>query len=148
MVLAADYRHGQRYTVRPLTLERLAGAARQERRLGPPVLVSGGQPDEADDSLAGMMSAMLQNDFAVPVRRREYRSRNTFENAAFSAEIVRRAGVPSALLVTHSLDASYLNHAEVNVAAVSWLGWESYRSTRGWILATFMASNMDRPFTG
>ena len=67
MVLAADYRHGQRYTVRPLTLERLAEAARQEQRLGPPVLVSGGRPDEADDSLAGMMSAVLQNDFEVPV---------------------------------------------------------------------------------
>ena len=67
MVLVAEYRHGRRYTVRPLTLERLAEAARQEQRLGPPVLVSGGRPDEADDSLAGMMSAVLQNDFEVPV---------------------------------------------------------------------------------
>jgi hypothetical protein len=41
-VLASDYRHGQRYTVGPLTLERLAEAARQERHLGLPVLVSGG----------------------------------------------------------------------------------------------------------
>jgi uncharacterized SAM-binding protein YcdF (DUF218 family) len=104
IVLASDYRHGQRYTVGPLTLERLAEAARQERHLGPPVLVSGGRPDEADDSLAGMMSAALQNDFGVPVRWREDRSRNTFENASFSAEILRRAGVPSALLVMHSLD--------------------------------------------
>ncbi len=104
IVLAEDYRHGQRYTVGPLTLERLAEAARQERRLGLPVLVSGGRPDEADDSLAGMMSAALQNDFGVPVRWREDRSRNTFENAAFSAEILRRAGVPCALLVTNSLD--------------------------------------------
>jgi uncharacterized SAM-binding protein YcdF (DUF218 family) len=104
IVLATDFRHGQRYTVGPLTLERLAEAARQERRLGLPVLVSGGPPGETTDSLAEMMSAALQDNFGVPVRWREDRSRNTFENAAFSADILRRAGVPSALLVTHSLD--------------------------------------------
>jgi uncharacterized SAM-binding protein YcdF (DUF218 family) len=105
IVLARDYRRGERYTVGPLTLERLAEAARQERRLGLPVLVSGGWPDEkADASLAGMMSAALQNDFGVAARWREDRSRNTFENAAFSAEILRRAGVPSALLVTQRGD--------------------------------------------
>jgi hypothetical protein len=66
--LASDYRRGQRYTVGPLTLERLAEAARQERHLGLPVLVSGGRPDEADDSLAGMMSTALQSDFGAPFR--------------------------------------------------------------------------------
>ena len=104
IVLGADYRHAQQYTVGPRTLERLAEAARQERRLRLPVLVSGGRPGAADDSLAEMMSTVLQNDFGVPVRWREDRSRNTFENAAFSADILRRAGVPSALLVTHGLD--------------------------------------------
>ena len=108
IVLAGDYRKsdapGQPYTVGPVTLERLAEAARQERRLGLPVLVSGGRPDEADESLAGMMKAVLENDFRVAVRWREDRAGNTFENAAFSAEILRRAGVPSALLVTHCRD--------------------------------------------
>jgi uncharacterized SAM-binding protein YcdF (DUF218 family) len=103
-VLAAAFRHGQRYTVGPLTLERLAEAASQERRLGLPVLVSGGRPDETTDSLAGMMTAALQDDFRVHVRWQEDRSRNTFENAAFSADILRRAGVRSALLVANSLD--------------------------------------------
>ena len=50
------------------------------------------------------MSTVLQEDFRVPVRWREERSLNTFENAAFSAEILRRAGVASALLVTHCGD--------------------------------------------
>src|SRR5271167_4004893 len=108
IVLSADYRRsdtpGRSYTVGPVTLERLAEAAREERRLGLPVLVSGGRPDDADESLAGMMGAALQNDFGVSVRWREDRSRNTFENAAFSAEILRRAGVPCALLVANSLD--------------------------------------------
>ena len=104
IVLASVYRHGQRYTVGPLTLERLAEAARQQRHLGLPVLVSGGRPDEADDSLAGMLSTALQTDFGMPVRWREDRPRNTFEHAAFAAEILRGAGVQSALLVTDSLD--------------------------------------------
>ena len=104
IVLASDFRHGQRYTVGPLTLERLAEAARQARSLGLPVLVSGGPPPNTTMSLAGMMSAALQTDFGVPVRWHEDHSRNTFENAAFSADILRRAGVPSALLVAHGLD--------------------------------------------
>jgi uncharacterized SAM-binding protein YcdF (DUF218 family) len=108
VVLSADYRRsdapGASFTVGPATLERLAVAAREERRLGLPVLVSGGRPDNIGDSLAGMMSAVLQDDFRVPVRWREDRSLNTFENAAFSAEILRRAGVPSALLITHCRD--------------------------------------------
>ena len=43
------------------------------------------------------MSRALQEDFGVPVRWREERSRNTFENALFSAEMLRQAGVGSAL---------------------------------------------------
>ena len=108
IVLSADYRRsdtpGQSFTVGPMTLERLAEAAREEPRLGLPVLVSGGTPNGLRDSLAGMMSTVLEDDFRVPVRWREDRSRTTFENAAFSADILRRAGVPSALLITHCRD--------------------------------------------
>jgi uncharacterized SAM-binding protein YcdF (DUF218 family) len=108
IVLSADYRKsdyaGRPYSVGPATLERLADAARAERRLGLPVLVSGGRPGDIDESLAGMMSKVLQDDFRVSVRWREDRSLNTYENAAFSAEILRRAGVPSALLITHCRD--------------------------------------------
>jgi uncharacterized SAM-binding protein YcdF (DUF218 family) len=108
IVLSADYRRsetpGQAYTAGPLTLERLATTAREERRLGLPVLVSGGRPGGIDESLASIMSTVLQEDFRVPVRWREDRSLNTFENAAFSAEILRRAGVPSALLIVHCRD--------------------------------------------
>lgn len=108
IVLSADYQGseipGRSHTVGPVTLERLAEAAREERRLGLPVLVSGGRPYGIDNSLAEMMSTVLQDDFRVSVRWREDRSLNTFENAAFSADILRRAGVPSALLITHCRD--------------------------------------------
>ena len=48
--------------VGPLTLERLAEAARQQRRLGLPILVSGGQPDHPETSLAALMSKALAED--------------------------------------------------------------------------------------
>jgi uncharacterized SAM-binding protein YcdF (DUF218 family) len=105
VVLSGDYRPGEKPgepdTVGPLTLERLAEAAYQQRRLGLPVLVSGGRPRDADESLARLMSTSLERDFGIPVRWREERSGNTYENAAFSAEMLRQAGIRSALVVTH-----------------------------------------------
>jgi uncharacterized SAM-binding protein YcdF (DUF218 family) len=89
-------------TVGRLTLERLAEAARQQRRLGLPILVSGGGPPGA--SLAELMSRALQEDFRVPVQWREERSQNTFENALYSAEILRNAGIHGALVIAHPWD--------------------------------------------
>jgi uncharacterized SAM-binding protein YcdF (DUF218 family) len=104
IVLAADYlyssRPGGADIVGPVTLDRLAEAAREERRTGLPILVSGGLPKDAHNSLAEIMAAALETDFRVPVQWREDRSRTTYEDALYSAEILRRAGVPSALVVT------------------------------------------------
>jgi uncharacterized SAM-binding protein YcdF (DUF218 family) len=106
VVLSADARHsgipGVPDTVGRLTLERLAEAARQQRRLGLPILVSGGGPRGA--SVAALMSRALQEDFRVPVQWREERSQNTFENALYSAEILRGAGIHAALVIAHPWD--------------------------------------------
>ena len=105
VVLSGDYRPslapGGKVAVGPLTLERLAEAAREQRRLGLPILVSGGWVPGADDSLANMMATALERDFRVPVRWREARSQTTYQNALYSAAILRRAGVPAALVVTN-----------------------------------------------
>jgi uncharacterized SAM-binding protein YcdF (DUF218 family) len=106
VVLSADAQRsdapGVPDTVGQLTLERLVEAARQWRRLGLPILVSGGGPRGA--SLAMLMSRVLQEDFRVPVQWREERSRNTFENALYSAEILRGAGIHAALVIAHPWD--------------------------------------------
>ena len=105
VVLSADVRRsgipGVPDNVGQLTLERLAEAARQWRRLGLPILVSGGP---ADAPLAALMSRVLQEDFRVPVKWREERSQNTFENALYSAEILRDAGIHGALVIAHPWD--------------------------------------------
>jgi uncharacterized SAM-binding protein YcdF (DUF218 family) len=106
VVMSADVRHSGipavPDTVGRLTLERLAEAARQQRRLGLPILVSGGGPRGA--SLAVLMSRALQEDFRVPVQWREERAQNTFENALYSAEILRGAGIHAALVIAHPWD--------------------------------------------
>jgi uncharacterized SAM-binding protein YcdF (DUF218 family) len=108
IVLSADSRRSDAPekpgAVGPLTIERLVKAARIQRNLGLPILVSGGSPGDGEAPLAGPMSKMLQDDFGVPVRWREEQSRNTFENASFSAAILRQAGIPSALVVAHPWD--------------------------------------------
>ena len=88
-------------TAGPLTLERLAEAVRQQQRLGLPVLVSGGLAGPRSGTYAGLMSAALEDEFRIPVRWREDRSSNTFENASFSAAMLRQAGVSAAIVVTH-----------------------------------------------
>jgi uncharacterized SAM-binding protein YcdF (DUF218 family) len=108
IVLAADARRsdipGEPDTVGPLTLERLAEAARQQRRLGLPILVSGGPSDHHKAPLAALMSNALQEYFGLAARWREERSQNTFENASHSAAILRQAGIPAALVVAHRWD--------------------------------------------
>ena len=104
VVLSAGYRHSSRPggqdTVDRVGLQRLAQAARAQRRTGLPLLVSGGWVADANASLAAMMAEALETDFRVPVRWREDRSRTTYENALYSAQMLRRAGIRAALVVT------------------------------------------------
>jgi uncharacterized SAM-binding protein YcdF (DUF218 family) len=75
-------------------LERLDYGALVARRTGLPVLVSG----TASETLA--MRAALARDFNVPTRWVEDHSRDTFQNAQFSARLLRPAGVTRIILVT------------------------------------------------
>jgi uncharacterized SAM-binding protein YcdF (DUF218 family) len=65
-------------------------------------LVSGGLADEGDDSLAALMAVSLKRDFGIAAEWQEDRSRNTAENARYSAEILRRVGIDRVVLVTHA----------------------------------------------
>lgn len=91
-----------------ISLARLRYAAHLQRRTGLPVLVSGGTAGtpaagERPYSLADAMATALREDFGVPVRWSEARSRDTAENAAFSAALLRQDGVRRVLLVTHAM---------------------------------------------
>lgn len=86
----------------PLTLDRLRAGAALQRRTGLPILVSGGRMPPARMPLAEMMANSLAEDFRLRVRWQEGRSRNTWENAAMTAALLRDAGVERVLLVTHA----------------------------------------------
>jgi len=88
------------------TLERLRYAARLHRELDLPVLVTGGIPNHGRRPVGELMAETLEIDFGVPVRWQEKNSRNTYENALFSSEMLHEAGIKRVYLVTHALHMS------------------------------------------
>jgi len=89
-------------TVDQTTLQRLAYAAYLWRQNQLPILVSGGRSREANGPLANLMKDALEKSFDVPVMWMDDRSADTFENAQFSAEILKAADISRIMLVTHA----------------------------------------------
>lgn len=84
------------------TLLRLRYGAVLAKRFGLPLLVAGGRPENATRTEAAVMADILEREFAVKARWQEGESRNTAENAARSATILREAGVRRVVLVTQA----------------------------------------------
>ncbi len=91
-------------TMSRLTSERVRYGARLAKRTGLPVLVSGGRTEPGDSTEAVVMRDVLQNEYGVTVRWAEDRSRDTHENAAMSAALLRADDVKRVLLVAHGFD--------------------------------------------
>jgi len=88
----------------PLSLTRLRQGAALARASGLPILVTGGRVEGlADgDSLAAVMRRSLEQDFRVEVAWSETAARNTHQNAALSAPLLRAAGIDTIVLVSQS----------------------------------------------
>jgi uncharacterized SAM-binding protein YcdF (DUF218 family) len=86
----------------PLSLQRLAGAAIIVREKKLPVLITGGKVGDDQPAVADLMADLFKSAFDLPVEWRETRADNTCENARFSADMLRKAGITSALVVTHA----------------------------------------------
>jgi len=109
VVLAADFNAlAPEYggaTVGMLTLERLRYTAKLQRASGLPVLAAGGPSREGVRPMAFHMQETLEQDFNVPVRWAEARSRTTRENLMLAAELLRPEepdGFRHIYLVTHA----------------------------------------------
>jgi uncharacterized SAM-binding protein YcdF (DUF218 family) len=87
-------------TVSVLTLQRVRYGAWLARETRLPVLVTGGAPVRGRPGEAAMMRSLLQNEFGVPVRWLEERSRTTADNARLSAAMLQASGVRQIVLVT------------------------------------------------
>jgi|SRR5687767_4596215 len=91
-------------TLARLSLERVRYGAQVAKRTGLPVLVTGGTPPGGRATEASLMRDALTGEYGVPVRWVEERSRNTHENARFSAALLKADGVERIVLVGHAFD--------------------------------------------
>jgi uncharacterized SAM-binding protein YcdF (DUF218 family) len=120
-------------------LERLRYAARLAKASGLPILTSGGLHYGQPPSEAMLGAEVLQRDFGVATRWLEERSRTTWENALFSAEMLRAAGVERVVLVTsaaHMPRSRWCfeqNGIEVIAAPVGFMGGHNARPLDGWL---------------
>ncbi|MCU7959083.1 MAG: YdcF family protein [gamma proteobacterium symbiont of Bathyaustriella thionipta] len=100
------YRNAPEYgqsTVGIGLLERLRYAAWLSHKTGLPILLTGGSPADMDISEAELARQTLRNEFFVEANiLTEEESRNTQENARYSARILASKGYSRALLVTHA----------------------------------------------
>lgn len=97
--------YGGRDVPDQVALVRLQYAAHLQHATGLPLMVSGGNGSAARkvEPKAVAMARTLREDFRTPVAWIEDRSEDTRENAAFSARMLRAAGVHRVLLVTHAM---------------------------------------------
>jgi uncharacterized SAM-binding protein YcdF (DUF218 family) len=107
VILGAGLRFLSEYggdTLGRLSLERVRYGAWVARETRLPVLVTGGRLT-SDRSEAQVMREALEREYRIPVRWLEACARNTFENAHFSAALLRRDGVSHIVLIAHGVDA-------------------------------------------
>lgn len=95
--------YGGRDNLASLGLERIRYGAWLQKRLNLPLLVSGrGYRAPGERSEALIMKDILENEFGVPVSWLEEKSHNTYENALYSAAILKQEAIHHILLVTHA----------------------------------------------
>jgi len=85
-----------------LSLDRLRAGAGLRRKTGLPILVTGGVLLRDHPPIATVMADSLREDFQVPVEWVEDASSDTWENASFSAAILKQHGIHSIYVVTQA----------------------------------------------
>ncbi|MBV1915898.1 MAG: YdcF family protein [Pseudomonadales bacterium] len=122
------------------TLNRVHQGAYWQRQLGLPLLVTGGVGRGKQVSEAQLMGQTLQDYYGVETGWTESRSRTTWENARYSAEILLPINMQKIVLVTHA------NHMDRAIYSFESFGFDvipaplGYSSSRmpGWELMDFL----------
>ncbi|MCC6201732.1 MAG: YdcF family protein [Gammaproteobacteria bacterium] len=108
VILSADrWRDAPEYggdTVDDQSLHRVRYGARLARASGLPILVSGGVVlGDPRPALADLMATTLREDYGITPRWIERQSRNTAENARFSAQLLLANGISRVAIVTDAI---------------------------------------------
>ncbi len=93
------------------TLTRVLYADAVQDATGRPMLVTGGEIREADPPIARVMAGFLRDRMGADVPWVEPRARSTWENAAYSAAMLRAEGIGHVYLVTHAWHMPRAVHA-------------------------------------
>ncbi len=95
-------------TLKPRALARLRYAATLSRQNNLPVIPSGGNPGANGEAEAVIARDLLQNEFGVPVLAIERRSNTTWENARYTAQLMKQHDIERIILVT---DAGHMTRS-------------------------------------
>jgi uncharacterized SAM-binding protein YcdF (DUF218 family) len=87
-------------TVSAITLQRVRYSAWLKRRTQLPLYVSGGSTRNRPKAEAELMQEVLQKEFNVEVNVVENKSKTTYENAKFTAELLKRNNYKKIYLVS------------------------------------------------
>ena len=106
VILAGGKRtHAAEYggdTLNSFSYERLRYAARLHSATPLPVLVTGGMPGGGVLTEGALMRLALTEEMRIPVRWVEDAALTTWDNARFSAPILKKAGIKRIFLVSHA----------------------------------------------
>ena len=106
VVLSADAGYGAEGGILPgsgigaITLDRMRGGAVLQREVRLPLLVTGGPLEDGAAPIADQMAESLREDFSARVKWVEPRAEDTWQNAEYSAALLRGDGVHAVYLVT------------------------------------------------
>lgn len=114
--LAPEY--GNIDNVSASTLQRIQYASWLHRKTKLPILVSGGSLQSESTPEAVLMNQTMLSAFNIAPKWIEYKSRNTAENARYSAEILFKQDISEVLLITHA------NHMQRAKAAFEKYGFK------------------------
>jgi uncharacterized SAM-binding protein YcdF (DUF218 family) len=150
VVLSAERRDGppggvlEGEDIGAFTTERVRAGVVLARRTGLPVLVSGGVLKPGTPPIAGTMARIMADEFRFTPRWVEGKSLTTWENAVFSAAMLRADGITTIYLVTTSwhMARSRLAFERAGLAVVpmparamqgpTWAPWEFVPTAASW----------------
>lgn len=125
VVPCADFRSGHRGAddgPGPQSIQRLMFAADAYNRFHLPILVAGGPAPRLSTTCARLLKSTIERYFAVPVSWIEDRSQTTFENAAYSAQLLEKMNIHTVIVVTQARDMprAIWSFERVGLRALPW----------------------------